>query len=344
MAKDEPIKFRVKFLGVQSKVSGKYKRLMGKTADEIAALAVQPASRLTREYKLPPALKRKVRPAIARFQLGALQLTEAEVRTAWTIANQKDDAILAEYLQTMHKRPGFFNHNIDALEAYLRRGNKALSDNVWQVSDQLRQEMETQMALGIANGDSAATIARRMKRYLVNPEALFRRVRDKNGKLIPSRAMAAFHPGQGVYKSAYKNALRLTRTEMNRAYQLADHERWQKLDFVVGIEISLSAQHPDYNYPEICEVCAGIYPKEFIFTGFHPQCLCHVTPILAPQADFRAWLRGETRTVNADKITEMPEGFKKFIEDNHERLLTYKQLPYFIQDNKGIVAEILKEK
>lgn len=342
MADEESIKFRVKFIGIQKSVANKYKKLIGATAEEIAAISRQPASKLTREYKLPTSVKRKIKPAIARFQLGALQLTEAEVRRVWEIANKKDDAILSAYLQTMQKYPGFFNHNIDALEAWLRRGHNELSDNVWQVSEQLRQEMETQLALGIANGDSAVTIARRMKRYLINPDVLFRRVRDENGKLIQSRAMKAFHPGQGVYKSAYKNALRLTRTEMNRAYQLADHVRWQKLDFVIGIKISLSAQHPDYDYPEICEVLAGIYPKNYVFTGNHPQCLCHVTPILADQKDFRAWLRGEIKTVKSDKITEMPENFKKYIRDNYERLLTYKQLPYFIQDNKKIVAEILK--
>jgi len=271
-------------------------------------------------------------------------LTEAEVRRAWEIANKKDDAILSAYLQTLQKHPGFFNHNLDALEAWLRRGHGDLSDNVWQVSDQLRQEMETQLALGIANGDSAATIARRMKRYLVTPDALFRRVRDKNGKLIQSRAMKAFHPGQGVYKSAYKNALRLTRTEMNRAYMLADHMRWQKLDFVIGIKISLSAQHPDYDYPEICEVCAGTYPKTFKFTGWHPQCLCHVTPVLADEKDLRAWLRGETKTIKGRQIRELPKNFKEFVKDNVRRFLGYKTLPYWIDDNATAILNIMGEK
>jgi len=344
MADEESLKFRVRFIGIQKSVADKYKKLIGATAEEIAALSRQPTSKLTREYKLPVSLKRKVKPAIARFQLGALQLTEAEVRRAWEIANKKDDAILSAYLQTLQKHPGFFNHNLDALEAWLRRGHGDLSDNVWQVSDQLRQEMETQLALGIANGDSAATIARRMKRYLVTPDALFRRVRDKNGKLIQSRAMKAFHPGQGVYKSAYKNALRLTRTEMNRAYMLADHMRWQKLDFVIGIKISLSAQHPDYDYPEICEVCAGTYPKTFKFTGWHPQCLCHVTPVLADEKDLRAWLRGETKTIKGRQIRELPKNFKEFVKDNVRRFLGYKTLPYWIDDNATAILNIMGEK
>ena len=32
-------------------------------------------------------------------------------------------------------------------------------------------------------------------------------------------------------------------TETNAAYRTADHERWQNLDFVVGIEIHLSGNH-----------------------------------------------------------------------------------------------------
>ena len=51
------------------------------------------------------------------------------------------------------------------------------------------------------------------------------------------------HPGRGVYRSSYMNARRLAATETNIAYRTADHLRWQKMDFVVGIEIVLSDNH-----------------------------------------------------------------------------------------------------
>jgi len=106
---------------------------------------------------------------------------------------------------------------------------------------------------------------------------------------------------------------------------------------VIGIKISLSAQHPDYDYPEICEVCAGTYPKTFKFTGWHPQCLCHVTPVLADEKDLRAWLRGETKTIKKDPIRELPKNFVKFTKDNMGRFLGYKTIPYWMQDNADII-------
>ena len=73
--------------------------------------------------------------------------------------------------------------------------------------------------------------------------------------------MKDYHPGQGVYRSSYKNALRLAATETNKAFRTADYERWQNMDFVTGIEVERS---PTNHGP--CPVCdAKGWP---IFEGF----------------------------------------------------------------------------
>lgn len=77
-------------------------------------------------------------------------------------------------------------------------------------------------------GKSANYLISDVRKYLKNPDALFRRVRDKHGNLRLSKAAKAYHPVRGVYRSAYKNALRLTATETNMAYRTADHLRWQQ--------------------------------------------------------------------------------------------------------------------
>lgn len=89
--------------------------------------------------------------------------------------------------------------------------------------------------LGIRGGLSAREMARDLQKYLQHPDMLFRRVRDEHGLLHLSSRAADFHPGQGVYRSSYKNALRLAATETNIAYNTADYIRWQQMDFVVGI-------------------------------------------------------------------------------------------------------------
>ena len=92
-------------------------------------------------------------------------------------------------------------------------------------------------------------------------------------------------PRQGVYRSSYKNALRLTATENNMAYRTADHERWNDLDFVIGMEIKLSGNHP---IEDICDEMCGVYPKTFKFVGWHPFCRCYAVPKLADEDEFIA--------------------------------------------------------
>ena len=70
---------------------------------------------------------------------------------------------------------------------------------------------------------------------------------------------------QGVYRSSYKNALRMTVTENNIAYRTADFVQQQEMDFVIGIEIRLSDNHP---CDDICDDLAGVYPKKFKFTDW----------------------------------------------------------------------------
>ena len=107
-------------------------------------------------------------------------------------------------------------------------------------------------------------MARDLKQYLKHPDKLFRRVRDEHGILHFSKNAAAFHPGQGVYRSSYQNARRLAVTETNMAYRTADHERWQNQDFVVGIEIHLSGNHTckgrdgkPHRFEDICDQLQG---------------------------------------------------------------------------------------
>ena len=118
--------------------------------------------------------------------------------------------------------------------------------------------------MGILDGKPAAAMARDLKQYLKHPDKLFRRVRDERGILHLSKNAAAFHPGQGVYRSSYQNARRLAVTETNMAYRTADHERWQNLDFVVGIEIHLSSNHTckgrdgkPHRFEDICDQLQG---------------------------------------------------------------------------------------
>ena len=209
--------------------------------------------------------------------------------------------------------------------------------------------MEMGLDLGIRNGLSADQISRDLRQYLQHPDMLFRRVRDEHGILHLSKRAAAFHPGQGVYRSSYLNARRLAVTETNAAYRTADHERWQNLDFVVGIEIHLSGNHTckgrdgkQHAFTDICDELAGKYPKDFKFTGWHPHCRCYATTILKTEeemaADDEKILRGEPVSgESVNEVKDVPEGFKEWMERNQERMERAETLPSFIKDNVGLI-------
>ena len=80
-----------------------------------------------------------------------------------------------------------FNNHDKALEAFQKRKIKglSLSDKVWNMAEYHR--LETQLALSIESGESAAELARKVKKCLKEPDKLFRRVRDKYGELKLSK-------------------------------------------------------------------------------------------------------------------------------------------------------------
>ena len=197
--------------------------------------------------------------------------------------------------------------------------------------------MELALELGMGEGKSAAALSRDIRKYLVEPNKLFRRVRDKSGALRLSKAAAAYHPGQGVYRSSYKNALRMTATENNIAYRTADHNRWQALPFVIGIEIHISNNHPT---EDICDLFDDKrFPKDFKFTGWHPWCRCYAVSVLASQEEMDAYttalMNGEdvSNWKFTGQVEKMPKEFNKWMKDNQARIENATSMPYFIKDN-----------
>ena len=195
-------------------------------------------------------------------------------------------------------------------------------------------------------------IIRDVRRYLRNPDKLFRRVRDKHGNLRLSKAAKAYHPGRGVYRSSYRNALRLTATENNMAYRTADHLRWQQQPFVVGIEIKLSNNHTCKGvigrFVDICDDLAGVYPKDFKFVGWHPHCRCYCVPKQASKEEFMEY---QQRLLNGEDVSnyhfkgevkDLPRNFKDWYTDNTDRIARAKSQPYFLRDNQKLIDKNIR--
>ncbi len=276
------------------------------------------------------------------------------VESEWTLANNKNNELsrrvfgdrVGRLSQAQQRK--YFSTNDAARQAFLTRqvGGLDLSERVWRYADAFKSEIELGLDLGIRSGLSAAEMTKDLRDYLRHPDKLFRRVRDEHGILQLSKRAAEFHPGQGVYRSSYKNARRLAATETNIAYRTADHDRWQTMDFVVGIEIRLSNNHTclgsdgrPHPFTDICDDLKGRYPKDFKFTGWHPHCRCHAVAILKTDEEIDLAtddiLAGRTPSAESvNTVRDVPQAFKTWLSDNEERIESAESLPYFLTDNR----------
>lgn len=294
------------------------------------------------------------------------------IEQEWEQANAECDRLVQScFGKEVLSSPEFsawVQRNGKARDAFMARseGGLNLSDRVWQSVRQLRDEMEVAMTVAIGEGDSAASMSRKVREYLNDPDLMFRRFRYKDAetgewkrkwkKRVKDEETGkyrwidydrdSYRTGPGVYKSSAKNAMRVARTETNIAYRRADHERWQQMDFVLGQRVQLSRSHPE---KDICDKLQGDYPKDFVFDGWHPQCFCFVTPILTDEDEMakvtEAFLRGEKYTPKGQPVTDVPQNFKDWVAGHAGQIAAARKRgtePYFIKNNAGVVDGILK--
>lgn len=316
------------------------------TADDIGHL-----------YQRHPELRVALDNAMKQLNSDLTAAIEKGSKEAWLRANTSNDAVvlaiannnaqLAALLNAGQNKP----QNNRALRAFQQREMQGmkLSDRVWKATQGMKLDMERAIEVALAEGVPAQKLSQRVRELLQEPHKLYRRVRDKNGNLKLSQAAQQYHPGTGVYRSSYKNAMRVARTEVNMAYQASDSERWKTSWWVKGIRICLSNNHTCLNskgkpepFVDICDELVGDYPADFNFTGWHPQCRCFATPITCSYADIREYYRrkraGEDMSgyTPPGTITEPPEQFKRWLADNADRLAGAAQrgtTPYFVANN-----------
>jgi hypothetical protein len=238
-----------------------------------------------------------------------------------------------------------------------RAGNIIASQRVWDGAT--LGQMETAVDEGLMEGMPATRMAKLLEDYLVDPDSCFRRFRIKTGVDADGKSMYGrkwkkriihedgsttwkdadprdYPVERGVYHSSYKNALRYARTTTNIAYRTADHDRYQDLPFVIGMEIKTSGNHP---VSDICDELAGEYPKDFLWVGWHPNCRCYQVPILAKPDEVEkmtdAIMEGEdpNNVPVEGRITDVPDNFKGWVDKNKERIIDAQRLPYFLRDN-----------
>lgn len=320
----------------------------------------------------------EVTPILRNMYSRTYQAIRGGVQKEWILSNEHNDELVKSIFGASsiedHHFARYFLRNKEAMDAFFARktGEEglSLSQKVWKYNGMFKEELENALDLAIGEGTPANRLATKIKGYLQEPDKFYRRFRvkigeDENGNPIYGRIWKRriwdkesesykwvnddpkkYHPGQGVYRSSYRNAQRLARTETNIAYREADFTRWQQLDFVVGVEIKLSNNHPVW---DICDDLKGVYPKGFKWVGWHPNCRCYMVPVLAKEEELDKMLdkilNGEDPgSVVTDSPKDLPDQFQTWVKDNEERYAKAEAkgtLPYFIRDNKKAVEQIL---
>lgn len=207
-----------------------------------------------------------------------------------------------------------FSRNMDALKAFQQRkiDGLTLSDIVWKSVEGAKENLEYYLSSGISTGRLAASISQDIRQLLKDPDKRFRRIKNEEGKLILSKPMRDYHPGQGQYRSSYMNALRVAVTRTNNAYHEADFDRWQSQGFVIGIRVFPSKSN--HGPCPICDSMAVVYPKGFKFTSWHPFCICQSVPEMLEGEEYIDYLL--TGVVPEHKIIKtVPQSAIDFVNE-----------------------------
>ena len=259
----------------------------------------------------------------------------------WKNSNEAQDLIANKVLKAYNaqvdkeKYKVLYQTNSDALKAFQNRKDKGLniSAKLWQQSMIYKEELEAAISCAIQKGTSAVTLSKQISKYLLDFPLLQKDYKDRYG--------SAEHIQDCEYRS-----IRLARSEINMAYRTAENERWKQMDFVVGYEIKLSSSHHSrMPHGDICDTLAGKYPKDFTWTGWHPNDLCYKVPILKTEEEFWEWDgRSDVSTESVNEVKDVPDTFKQWVGANAYRIEKSKKrgtLPYFIRDNQKRIDSIL---
>jgi hypothetical protein len=137
-----------------------------------------------------------------------------------------------------------------------------LSNRVFDITDQTERSLHRILSRDISAGVAPRDVAKKAKKFL------------------SAEALDPEFAAPGIYRNPMKNAMRLARTETNRAYTLSSSAWADEKPWVDGVRVTLSKIH---GAPDICDDYAGdlMTPDGFAATfPLHPHCMCWGTFVI----------------------------------------------------------------
>lgn len=196
---------------------------------------------------------------------------------------------------------------LTAAAEHLYGDGSNLSARIWQVEGAGRDAINQVIMQGVADGDSAWNLAKKLEQFLGANEGCPRWTSTRlYGRTASDRAAGdptGLLSGDDCNSSgvSYK-ALRLARTEIQKAHALATDKLLASQPWVQKEQCHLSAAHPVAD--ECDDVISngedgkGIYEVGTIEYPLHPNCFCYKTAVLMDEKEFTSqlngWLNGES--------------------------------------------------
>lgn len=161
-------------------------------------------------------------------------------------------------------------------------GGLNLSQRVWNLGVQTRNQINRIIINSINTGKSAADTAKLLRGFAKSPLTLGER---KDLRILKGNL-------RRLGSSLRHRSERLARTEIANAYHEAQIRAAQRSPIIAGMKWNLSASHPTL---DICDslasandfgLGAGVYPANSVPFLPHPHDLCFLTSVLRPVADW----------------------------------------------------------
>ena len=231
-------------------------------------------------------------------------ITYSNITNSQNLAYKKSIYELESILMQVGLETQLLNQTLNLYSNKVKnRINKQyISNRIWNINKVFFDEIKSEIDKALLTGLSNEKLARKLKRMI----------------------KSSLPQGRGIYNSALKNATRLSRTEIKRAFQFQEHSQIIQIPFVKGIKVNLSASHPTY---DMCDELKGIYPPDFIFGGWHPNCLCYTTVVKANNAKIKDIIKngGQVEPI------EMPKNYYTYLDKHKKRFA--KKPPLFVTEN-----------
>ena len=345
-----------------NKIAKKYGDAIDGIAKEIARLPIKEGVPFSFS-ECPLYIRVRVNTILRRLQKDIADIILSGVRTEASLADSYVNNSMREFLNEAVSRHLISIRQREAITAsYAYTSVKAalkfaersveglgLSERVWSFTKMMKTDVELILQTGIMEGTSASQMSRKIRNALKGPAKLFRAVKQPDGTYRLSKVAKAYHPGQGVYRSSYKNALRLVATETNIAYRSSVAQGFISLPQHDGWEINLSNNHtcknPKTGKPEpffdICDELQSVpgdtttyYPYDWIHIGWHPACRCFAKSYSA--RSFERIIDDILHGTNdrGGNIVVAPRQLEAWKAKSLDRYLGYATMPYFIAYNQ----------